>query len=256
MSLHVLLRDHRAIRLSRGDVVFHIASGTVDNEFRCRRIAHVGIVADDVAAHSLGDEIRVFHMGMQYVQLDTWPGLGSQSSRVEAVGSLPHLDKYVRDDIVKEASRIYGRRSMLDRNTTCVGRYYIGAPRIDLDSHDSQSETPYKLSCATFAHEVYRIAIGTDLPPIVQTKKMPVAQDHDIKLAAKKLGNTSVPEESEPILFPAYLMWAFELEEFPFCPDDWERHRYTCTFIPPNVFEIGSHVLPCNRCMRSQLRGG
>jgi hypothetical protein len=193
---------------------------------RVRPIGHAGIAAVSKATHSFGERVVVYHMGA-FVEKQIWSdgehedlAASPQLIRcsVDVLGTFVEMEQATRDDVVREALKVFSLRPSVTRPRSC---YWAGDPAPASHPLHPAASQAYAFSCTTFVDHCYRAA-GIVL---VDSRDLPFITDDERRL----LYSFGLPTQATPFrrLVCGHLLCAFEGEmmRLPFKPADgaWTR---------------------------------
>jgi len=218
--------------LRRGDVVFHIAKLGSDGQLVPKTFAHVGLVADDIGAPESTTSVRVLHMGVR-VELESWSSSRTQDdvSVMDTSGTMKGIDESIRSAIIDVALAMYQRTPSFLAQATPLCYYWMGNPLTASHPLFPSDREAYGFSCATFAHECYRRALPNDIGALVNIERMPLTTEDDMRFLRNRFG-ANVEAAPFARLYPGYMMGAFDLDQYPFEPEDWEPWKDHGRYIP------------------------
>lgn len=221
-----LVRDPAPLRT--GDVVFHISVDAPgpSRRWTARAFAHAGLVARDLADYQLGEPVDVFHMGRR-VERDAWFD-SVNGSRVDLAGRLAELDDSVRSRLIDKALEYFHRRPrMLSDHRSW---YWMGEPQSSCHPRLPDENSAYGFSCSTFVDHCYS-EVGQHL---VDLESMPLTTARELQeLRAVFRHNTQATPFRR--LYPGYLIGAFDLDRYPFRPDNWDDWKDHGRYIPAHM---------------------
>ncbi len=252
------MRVANEAELREGDVVCWLAVDDGSGRLRSRSFAHVGLVGEAATDHGFTRPIRVLHMGNSIENDDwNWVRHNKESCVVDVAGIMRGIDESVRAGIIDAAWSLYQRPPSLLARERPLCYYWMGHPRLQGHPLFPEETNAHALSCATFVHECYRIALPSFIGSLIRVDRMPVTTTDELEQLRRVFGE-HVEARAFPRLYPGYLLGAFELDQYPFDPPEWNQWKDHSRYITKKLFQNlnGSGSFRPPRNARRHTHGG